>query len=290
MNQPLVFVVVATYNPSEKYFKQQLDSIKNQDYGNFQVIIVDDNSENFGKKIIKELSDTHKIDTFYSLENIGPVKNFEQGIKLAMGSGAKYIALADQDDIWLSNKLSLLVKEIEEKNCDLVFSDLKPIDSGGKILSESVFELEKRRKLIGQLGNLFLRNVVTGCACLFSVGLLDKAFPFPEVKKFPPQFYHDQWLACIAFQNKGIHYIDQTLVLYRQHGGNLVGAGTQRKNGLARVFNILNKIKTISINQSFLEENLKKRLNIKKIPINILKLSFYEFRIWILWILGKFIK
>ena len=94
-------VLMSTYN-GEKYLKEQIESILNQEKVEVNILIRDDGSCDKTLKIIKELSKNPKI-SYYEGKNIGPAKSF---MDLVNKSGDKfnYYAFADQDDIWMPNK------------------------------------------------------------------------------------------------------------------------------------------------------------------------------------------
>ena len=106
MNQDkTIEIVMATYN-GEKYIKEQIESVINQTYTNWKLLIRDDNSRDKTIEIIKEYE---KKDARIRLikdnkGNLGFVKNFEELIK---NSKEEYIMFSDQDDYWLENKLEV---------------------------------------------------------------------------------------------------------------------------------------------------------------------------------------
>ena len=105
--QPLVSVVLCTYN-GEKFLYPQIDSIIAQTYPNLEIIIVDDASSDNTPFILEEYSrKDSRVKYHINSANIGYNKNFEKAFSLA---SADYIAISDQDDIWESNKIELMMK------------------------------------------------------------------------------------------------------------------------------------------------------------------------------------
>lgn len=112
MNKPLISVALTTYN-GEKYLSEQLESIINQDYKNFEIIISDDNSKDKTIEIINDYKNKYSnIIVNFNSENLGFKKNFEKAISLCNG---EFIAFSDQDDIWTTNHLSILFEKIGKK-------------------------------------------------------------------------------------------------------------------------------------------------------------------------------
>lgn len=105
---PKVSIVIPVYN-GEKYIKKTLSSVFNQSFKDFEVITIDDGSQDKTKKILKTYG--KKIRYIYQ-ENKGTAAARNTGIKAAKG---KYIAFLDQDDLWLPQKLAEQVKILDKK-------------------------------------------------------------------------------------------------------------------------------------------------------------------------------
>ena len=105
MKDKKVAVVLSTYN-GEKYVKEQLDSILKQTYKNVEIIVRDDGSKDSTVEIIKEYQEKHKNIKLVVGENLGFIKSFFELLKIAE---ADYYSYADQDDIWVKNKIELAV-------------------------------------------------------------------------------------------------------------------------------------------------------------------------------------
>ena len=112
-----VDILLTTYNTKIEYLKIQLDSILNQTYKNFTLIISDDFSPN--KEVIEVLKEYEQKDDRIKLyiqpQNLGYTKNFEF---VLTKSTANYIAFSDHDDIWYSNKIEESLKILKEKNVE----------------------------------------------------------------------------------------------------------------------------------------------------------------------------
>ena len=103
----LVSILIVTYN-SEKFIKKTLMSCINQDYKNKEILILDNNSRDSTKKILKEYSKKNKfIKVFYNNKNLGPYAGLNYLIKKSHGG---FIAIQDHDDIWLPTKITKQIK------------------------------------------------------------------------------------------------------------------------------------------------------------------------------------
>ncbi len=207
----LVSIAMTTYN-GEKYIKEQLDSILAQTYKNLEIVICDDKSSDNTVNIVKDYQkNDFRIKVFLNEVNLGFKKNFEKAISLCNGN---YIALSDQDDIWESNKIEILLENI--RNFDLIHSACSLIDEN----SNEITHLWQKEDILEYSFTKFVfGNSVTGCTTLFKRKLLKDFFPIPQ-----GEYYHDWWLAILAIKNEGIVYIDIPLVRYRQHLNQDTGA------------------------------------------------------------------
>lgn len=213
-HQPLVSIVIATYN-GEKYLAKQLESIRQQTYSNLEIIIQDDLSTDNTIAIASQIAD-QRIRIRINQHNTGFVKNFEEGLKAAQGS---YIALCDQDDIWENNKIERLLDQIG--NADLIHSNCSLIDEQDHTIKPFWKKKERQTSTLAEL--LFFNNV-TGCTALLRRESLLRALPFPEGIA-----YHDWWLALCAAKGNGVRFLDEALVRYRQHANQDTGANQTAK-------------------------------------------------------------
>lgn len=210
---PLVSIALATYNGS-RFLREQLDSIYAQTWPNFEVVAGDDQSVDGTAAILEEYRLSHGLRYEINEQNLGFVRNFESVFSRCSG---EFIALADQDDIWLPEKLEILLNGIGEAS--LVYSDATLIAEDGKELPGSLIGTSGVNPVTGNAFEYFVCNAcVTGCTALFHRSLLDVALPIPQC-----EMYHDWWLAVVASRLNGVAYLDAQLTRYRQHGANDTG-------------------------------------------------------------------
>ena len=201
---PLISVVLCTFN-GERFLQEQLRSIEEQTYPNLEVIISDDASTDSTKDILNEYEKCLGFKVFYQDENLGYIKNFAFALSKANGA---FIALCDQDDVWLPHKIETLFQRFE--NEWLVYSDSLLVNDNGESLSKKLSSI--RNMYSGrETKGFFLFNVVWGHALMMRRELLSTALPIPE------GIPHDIWLAYKAATITGIKYCDQVLTHYRQH-------------------------------------------------------------------------
>lgn len=245
---------MATYN-GEKYLKEQLESLINQVGVNLSVLILDDNSSD---NTIKILDDFCKANSNITLSknntNLGYKKNFRKLIEMSLNYDYDFVALCDQDDIWLGDKLINGIKLIEKSSLDLS----KPIlySSNLKVVNESLgfigYMYSKKDISRFNFYNLLLENKCTGCTAIFNKPLAEMMAKIPyDLIKLP----HDTILERIAILYGEYLFDENSYILYRQHSNNQIGA--LKKGRLRKYFDfILNKKK------SFQSENLQDISNI----------------------------
>lgn len=219
-HKPLITVILATYN-GEKYLQEQLDSVLQQSYTNIEVVMVDDGSTDNTWNLIQTFAaQDARIRPFRNEKNLGYIRNFERGCQLAAGD---YIALCDQDDYWLPEKLERQLAAIG--NYPLLYCDST---LANETLQPTHERLSTRVNYIDFHSCLqqavFCR--IYGHTMLATKELIQKAIPFLHI------IPHDWWICYLASAHGGIKCLNQPLALYRQHSNNVFGAvgGKRRKH------------------------------------------------------------
>jgi len=253
---PLISIAMATYN-GEKFLAQQIDSILKQSWGNIELIICDDNSNDNTIEIIEKYMEKHECITLYrNFYTLGVVKNFGKAIEL---SSSPYIALSDQDDIWVENKLEILMNEMRklEQSDDrvplMVHSDLTMIDEENHMIHKSFFKFRNYNlKKTKDLNHIISRCGVMGNTILMNHHLKNRILPFPEHLDL-----HDYWIALInELYGKRIT-VQQPLVQYRIHEHNC--SNSLNKLAKNEVLN-LEKIFTFDFSLPYMNLNREKIL------------------------------
>ena len=134
---PEVSVIIPTYN-SEAYIAQALESVLNQTYRNFEIVLIDDASTDSTLNIAKNFND-RRLRIISNKQNRGVSYGRNCGIKAAKGS---WIALLDSDDWYASQRLEKLLSVAKKENADLVADDLnlirdRELQPWGSLLEES---------------------------------------------------------------------------------------------------------------------------------------------------------
>ncbi len=225
-----VFILLATYNGA-KYIREQIESIRAQSWRHWALLVRDDGSTDGTPDLLADMArQDGRISVVAKTDadgGPGVISNFGRLIQVAANEGAEYALFCDQDDVWLPNKIDVLMGEMRRAESAvgnelplLVYSDLKVVDDQLDQISPSFLKFQGiRHETEAPLRVLLPQNFVTGCAALFNRPLLDLAVPLP-----PDVIMHDWWLALLAASAGEIRFVREPLVLYRQHGNNQVGA------------------------------------------------------------------
>jgi len=217
-------VVLPTYNGAP-YLEAQLASIHAQTLRPTRLLLRDDGSTDGTPELIAQLQARYGawLQVLPADGNLGCTANVS---RLLGATTAPYVALADQDDLWLPQKLEqalALMQQLEARHGSetplLVHSDLELVDGQAQPLGCRYLQRQRLDPLRTAPADLALTNVVTGCTALCNRALLQKALPIPV-----EALMHDWWLALVASAFGQIALVEQPGVLYRQHGRNVLGA------------------------------------------------------------------
>ncbi len=223
MPEPIrISIALCTCN-GERFLAEQLDSLVSQNYLPTELVVCDDASEDETYSLLQGFANraAFPVRLYRNPQRLGIGANFEQSIRLCTGN---VIALCDQDDVWLPNKLATFA-ELFAIGADWVCCDAEVIDAGlhsfGYTLWQRVnFDYNERKAAReGQFIDVLIKHfVVAGATLAFKAQARDWLLPLPR------EWHYDAWLATIlAATGKGV-LVEKPLQLYRQHGGNALGA------------------------------------------------------------------
>lgn len=210
--RPEVDILMATYNGT-LYIKDQINSILYQSFKNWRLIIRDDGSSDGTLDILQHYArlDSRIIVCDDDLGNLGVFGNFMELIKL---SDSKYVMLADQDDLWINDKVETSLSFIKEKERGIV-----PI----LVFANSILTDDSLTKKYGYNYNmteppslhnfLFYNAGYQGSGMIFNDYLRMKIFPF----FFENCLIHDYHISLVGLLLGEVHHISRPLMLYRRH-------------------------------------------------------------------------
>ena len=196
-------ILLSTYRPNAVFLAELLDSIEKQ-------------------TVASELVQRDDSET-----KLGAMKSFET--LLRENDGFDYYAFADQDDVWKPEKMERLeqIMALAESRYGkqtpiVVHCDLEVVDANLETIAKSFWKYSglNPAMLDKSLPYLTISNCVTGCAMLMNAAAREVSLPFGK-----QAYMHDQWIAQSVLRHGGqVIPVHQSLVLYRQHGDNTLGA------------------------------------------------------------------
>ena len=216
----MIDILMATYN-GEKYIREQLDSLINQTYQDFRILIRDDGSSDntlmiVGDYVVKYPEKVKLISD--DLKCGSSASNFMQLLNYAE---SEYVMFCDQDDFWYPNKVEKMLDyikkyEVEYSSGILVFSSYYSGDENLQNLQNSRIKIDKHSF---DASRMLVENCINGC-CMIVNKELYKNIQHTFSKEI---LMHDWWLAIYASFFGKIYYVKDSLMIYRQHNSQSVG-------------------------------------------------------------------
>lgn len=268
-----VCVLMSTYN-GEKYLAEQIESILNQKGVIVYLFVRDDGSTDNTVDILKKYQSENKLEVYQDEENLGPANSF---MKLLYDSfDYDYYAFADQDDIWLEEKLFVAIQKMKEKNnLPTLYCSNQLIYKDNRVKGVRFLHEPEHGLIEAICGNVF-----SGCTMVFNKELADvikkkQHRPNSDVLRMR---MHDTWVIAVAECIGDVIYDQNSYIKYRIHENNTVGLkkgkvkrviekliGIQKKGGRSRLASDLQKVKQLKDNKAqivcaFAERNRNKLL------------------------------
>lgn len=250
MSEYLVSIVTPVYN-SEKFISETIDSIQNQTYKHWELILVDDCSSDNSYDIISKYIKYDKRIRYIKLEkNSGAAVSRNTGIKNAKG---RFIAFLDSDDIWLPEKLEKQVKYMLDKKIGFTFTSYRYMKEDGTKTNK----VAKAPYKINYNG--LLKNTIIGCSTVVLDRQIVGDFLMPLVRKGQDTA---TWLMILRNQ-KYAYGMEEILVDYRLVGNSL---SSNKIKALKRTWNIYRSVEKINVFKStyvfcfYVFNAIKKRL------------------------------
>ena len=271
-NEALISIALCTYN-GERFLADQLRSITNQTYQNLEIIVVDDCSTDKTVDILESAQKSDpRIMIYKNEENLGFIKNFEKALERCSGG---FIALSDQDDVWLPHKIETLHREIGDNL--LIYSAVDLINEEGHPIPGTFPRLNR---IEGHCPlSLILGNCVIGHTCLIRKELIETALPIPS-----GVFSHDQWLAIASSATGQLKASTDTLSHYRTHSENTL-FNKKRTKSTSKAEKSLKKVnRIIYLSEKLIQRKLLNKADTEKLKalnenLEANNRSFYNFRL-----------
>lgn len=205
MIKELVSIIMPLFN-GELHVKESINSVLNQEYINWELIIIDDCSTDRSREVVKEYTrNCSKIKLLQTNINQGPAYARNMGIQEAKGD---YISFLDSDDVWFPNKLKAQIDFIKKTNAELIFSNYEKISHAGKKANRVIYLPNKVT-----YKDILKSNFVPCLTALYNVKKLGKHFQ--NTDKF--LISYEDYLMWVSILKNGIiaYNTNQTLAYYR---------------------------------------------------------------------------
>jgi glycosyltransferase involved in cell wall biosynthesis len=214
----------------ERFLPRQLASILGQTRLPDELVVVDDASFDASPEIVKSFAETAPFDVRLIRSDVqrGSTRSFGTGIEAATGD---LIMLADQDDLWLPQKVARLEAVFQgSSGTTFAFTDALLIDEDDVAAPQTLWQSRRfspalqaqvRRHPFRQLSHRFL---ATGCTMAFRADLARVVLPFPEsVDEHADAMLHDRWISIVLSAPGHVAVVPEPLVAYRIHSSQQVG-------------------------------------------------------------------
>jgi len=263
-SQPLVTVITPLFN-AQDFIGETIESVLDQTYQNWEMIIVDDCSTDNSRDIVKKYEAKESRIKLIELEKNfgGPARPRNVGLDISKGD---YLAFLDADDVWLKNKLQVQINEMLVNNLDFTSTDSKFIDDNSIdtiINKHKIVIFFKKIKRKATLSDVIKGNFISTSSAIVSKNFISK---FDENKDFIGVEDMYLWMKILNEKNVRYKYIRDKLIKYRVSSTSLSERGVNQKQAIKANLCIL---KFILDNQKF--------EYIKYFYIRIIKLAFIYF-------------
>ena len=231
---PLVSIIVPVHNGGV-FIAQTIDTVANQSYRNWEMIIVDDKSDDETKRIVEDM-DMKDVRLICLEENSGAAKARNRGIKEAKGD---YICFLDADDLWDKEKLKKEVDFMQRNDCAFAFTGYEFADAEGKPNGKVVYVPEKI-----SYRQALKNTTIWTSTVMFDMSKLGKEDIYmPDVRR--GQDTATWWKVL-----KKVDYaygLDEVLSYYRRSAGSL---SSNKMTALKRTWNLYRNVEHFGVLKS----------------------------------------
>lgn len=208
MKDNLVSIITPVYN-AERFIEDTINSVINQEYKEWEMILVDDCSNDNSEKIIKQFAKCDERIKYIKLtKNSGAAVSRNTAIKNAKG---RYIAFLDSDDIWTKDKLKIQIDFMKKNNIGFSFSNYEVMDESGQLINRTINVPQKIAY------KEYLKNTIIGCLTVVVDRKICGEFEMVNIRKNQDMA---TWLSILK-KGHTAYGINRNLGIYRIVGGSI---------------------------------------------------------------------
>lgn len=224
MKNNKITAVVATYN-GEKFIVEQLDSIRCQTVPVDEVLIGDDMSRDLTQDIVQMYITRHELENWKLIPNkanLGYKMNFFSLVETALRNGAEYIFLADQDDVWMHDKVEKMMHVMNTHNDTLIVaSNVKPFYTSPNANHINFARLGSKKINKLDFAAYWLFTQRPGCSFLIKKELAEKVLNIMDKGYFQNEgFAHDCIFWAVGLLLNSAYLLNEDTLYFRRHGNN----------------------------------------------------------------------
>lgn len=242
-----VSVALTTYNGA-RFLLPQLQSLLSQSRQPDEVVICDDGSTDNTAALLRQFVTEYGLSNWHIYENagnLGYIRNFRKAMSLTSGD---IVFLCDQDDVWDKEKIAQMAAVMESDPC------IAALACGYGIIDENGEPLKTNEKKFYtppsggsdltrvECGRTLYSNIAQGCAGAYRRCIIDAYCSAVDCRTMP----HDWAMYLIAYQQKGLYFLDRELLLYRVHSSNTTGISDSSLSASQRIPRLVHYAQSIA--------------------------------------------
>ena len=225
--------IIVPYYKKKKYISKTINSILDQSYNNFEIIIIyDDENQSDLSYLEKKFKSCEKIRILKNSETIGAGSSRNRGIDNAKG---EFIAFIDADDIWKKFKLEKQINFMRENNHKFTHTSYEIIDENDKVLGKRISRTFRK-----------VEDLISSCDIGLSTVILEKEI-FDSQTKFPNLKTKEDFVLWLKILQKNIFIgsLNETLTSWRKIDNSLSSSVIQKLKDAFKVYNYYMKFNFI---------------------------------------------
>lgn len=230
--EPLVSIITPVYNAA-KYIAETIESVIAQNYKNWELILVDDNSTDESVSVIRPYLKDDRVNLIELAENEGAAKARNTGIKAAKG---ELIAFIDADDIWKKDKLKKQIEFIRKKDIAFSFTSYDFGDENAHSAGKTVVapEMLTYKKALS-------RTVIFTSTVMFNLGETKAGKRLAKEDIYMPQIASEDTATWWKILRSGYtaYGLDEVLTIYRRPAGGSLSSN--KGTAIKRIWNLYKK-------------------------------------------------